>query len=138
MANMTLAFSNFSLKILKKGLFCPNLRIFILHKTLHFDKFEGTDFKYGNNFSNLQPKITQIIHSWFQVSKFFVLHKTLLNDIFESADVKCDNSSSKFKSVNNPKVFYPKFSVFLFLHENLFRQISACWQQSFSLSKSKP
>ena len=100
-SNMTLAFSNFSLKILKKGLFGPNLRIYYWH----FDKFEGAVFKYGNNFLNLQPKIIQIRYFWFQVWKLFVLHKILLKGIFESADVKCENSSSKFKPANSPKVF---------------------------------
>ena len=36
MSNMTLAFSNFSLKILKMGLFGPNLRIFIFAKKFAF------------------------------------------------------------------------------------------------------
>ena len=76
-----------------------------MHETLHFDKFEGADLKYINSFSNLQPKITQIRHFWFQVWKLFALHKILLNDIFESADVKCGNSSSKFKPANNTKAF---------------------------------
>ena len=102
---MTLAYSNFSLKILKKGFFSPNLKIFIFVKNFAFNKFEGADFKYGNNFSNLQPKITQIRHFWFQVWKLFVLRKVLLNGIFESADAKYDNSSSKFKPSNNPKAF---------------------------------
>ena len=75
------------------------------HKTLHFDKFEGADFKYDNDFSNLQTKTTQIRHFWFQVSRLVVYHTVLLNDIFKSADVKCDNSSSKFKPANNPKAF---------------------------------
>ena len=66
-SNMTLAYSNFSLKILKKDFFSPNFKIFIFVKNFAFNKFEGADFKYGNNFSNLQPKITQIRHFWFQV-----------------------------------------------------------------------
>ena len=56
------------------------------HKAFHFDKFEGTDFKYGYNFLNLNPKIIQKRHFWFQVWKFIVLHKILLNDRFENAD----------------------------------------------------
>ena len=63
-SNMTIAFLNFSLKVLKKALFDPSLRIFIFAQTLHFHKFEGADFKYDNNFSNLQPKITEIRHFW--------------------------------------------------------------------------
>ena len=133
-----ISFFKFQSKILKKGFFGPNLIYLFLHKTFHFDKFEGTDFKYGYSFSNVQPKVIQIRHFWFQIWKFFVLHKTLLNDIFQNADVKCDNSSSKFKPANNPKVFYPKFNVFLLLHENLFWQIWGCWKKPFSLSKSNP
>ena len=135
-SNMTLVFSNFSLKY-SKGFFGPWDFLF-LRKTFHFNKFEGADFKYGYSFSNLQPKIIQIRHFWFQVWKYFILHKILLNDIFENADVKRDNSSSKFKPANNPKAFYPKFNVFLFLHENLFWQIWGCWKKSVSLSKSNP
>ena len=48
------------------------------HKAFHFDKFEGTNFKYGYNFLNLNPKIIQKRHFWFQVWKFIVLHKILL------------------------------------------------------------
>ena len=49
-SNIALAFSNFSLKTLKKGPFGLNLRIFIFAQSLHFDKFKGADFKYGNGF----------------------------------------------------------------------------------------
>ena len=38
------------------ALLVRNLRIFILHETLHIDEFEGADFKYDNNFSKLQTK----------------------------------------------------------------------------------
>ena len=35
-SNMTLAFSNFSIKILKKGFFGPNIRIFIFAENFAF------------------------------------------------------------------------------------------------------
>ena len=43
-------------------IFLPNLGIFILHQTLHLDKFEGVDFKYDNGFFEFQPKNIQIKH----------------------------------------------------------------------------
>ena len=66
-SNMTLAFSNFSLKILKKTFLVQIYEFLFLYKILHFDKFEGTNFKYLNKFSYLQHKITQIRHFWFKV-----------------------------------------------------------------------
>ena len=73
-----LTFSNFGLQILKKGLFGSNLRILFLHKTLHFHKSEGADLKYGTNFLNLQPKITQVKHFLFQVWKLFCIKYCLM------------------------------------------------------------
>ena len=36
----------------------PILMLFVLHETLHFEKFEGDDFKYDySSFSNSSQKI---------------------------------------------------------------------------------
>ena len=56
-------FKDLSLKLSRKEhFFVPNLG-----GTLHFHQFKGADFKYGNNFSNLKTKITQIRYFSFQV-----------------------------------------------------------------------
>ena len=115
----------FQSKNIQREPFGPNLRIFIFAQNF---TLEGTAFKYDNNISNLQPKITQIRNICLQAWKIIVLHKILVNDIFKCPGVKCDNSSSKFKPANNPKAFYPKFNVLLFLHENLFWKVWGCWQ----------
>ena len=48
---MATVFSNFRLKIPKIGILVPNLIFIVLHEILHFDKFEGADFKYDKNSS---------------------------------------------------------------------------------------
>ena len=123
-SNMALAFSNFSLKILKRA-FLVQIPILFLHKTLHFDKFEGADFKYGNNFSNLQPKIIQIRHFWFHVWKLFYIKYCLMTYskvLMWNVTIVLQNASLQITQ----KHFCPKFNVFLVFHEKFFWQFWGC------------
>ena len=56
-SNTTILFENCSLKIRIYQFWSETWIFFALHETLHFEKFEGADFKYENNSSsNSTPK----------------------------------------------------------------------------------
>ena len=56
---MTILFPTSSLN---QAFLVPNLRIFVLHQTLHLDKLEGVEFKYDNGFFEFQPESAEIKH----------------------------------------------------------------------------
>ena len=74
----------------------PNLTFFLifylfiifLHKPLHFDKSEVTDFKYDNSLSKLHAKNTLTRHVYSQIQGFLFLHKVWHSECFVSADFK--------------------------------------------------
>ena len=58
---MTMAFSNFNLKIPKLSVSCPKCKYYlILHETFHIEKFEGAGFENGNSVLKIPAKYTQI------------------------------------------------------------------------------
>ena len=68
---------------------------FLLHETLHLDKFEGVDFKYDSRLFKSQSKVTQIRQFWFQILILFIYYETLRIDKFEGANFKYDNNFLK-------------------------------------------
>ena len=89
--------------------------IFIIVVKIHFDKFEGADFKYDKSFFRFWPKRANIKHFWAQTRFFFLLHKTLHSDKFHGVDLKYENSFFKFQSKNTQKTFLiPISKVFCF------------------------
>ena len=68
-SNITIVFKIAAQKYSHKAL--------LFQKTLHFDKFKSSDFKYDNSFLKLEPKNTQEIHFLFYISSFFNLHEFL-------------------------------------------------------------
>ena len=81
-------------KYLDKALLVPNLKVFFdLHECFHFEKFEGSCFKYSIVLENCIPKLTAKSFS-VPILKFFVLQKTLQFGKFEVTKLKYDNSFS--------------------------------------------
>ena len=142
-SNITIVFQIYRAKYPNKAFLDPFfivavIAVAVLLEFWYLDKLESADFKYGNNFSNLQPKITQIyiFGSRFENCLFCINYclMTYSKVLTSNVTIVLENSSLQITQ----KHFCPRFNVFLFLHKNLFWQIWGCWQQSFSLSKFKP
>ena len=65
----------------------PNFRIFILHLTWHIDKFQSAGFKYGNSFSNVQPRNTQLRRFSPKFQNVLFLQKPFRSGKFESSEI---------------------------------------------------
>ena len=83
-------------------------------ETLHFDKFNGCDFKYQDN---LKKKKTKEI---FGIGILF-LHQILGFDKFELSDFNYDNCVSKFHPKNSKIMhFWSQLLRFFVLHKTLY------------------
>ena len=87
--------------------------LLVQHKTLHYNKFEGADFKYDNSFFKWQSKNNQIRHILVQILFIFSLQrKTLHLGKFEG-NFKYDNSFSD-SFLNLPKETFFELSLKFF------------------------
>ena len=70
-SSIAVVFAKFWLKSTEIRQFLSKFQsFFILHKTLHFGKFQGADFKYNNKSFKLQSKYPKIRHFQTQLNFF--------------------------------------------------------------------
>ena len=89
-----------------------NLGIFLFHKILQLDKFDGADFKYNTIVFKFQPKNIQIRLFWSQILTIFIFaanfRQTLKQEKFKNADFKYANiffSNSSLK-IRKQSIFH--------------------------------
>ena len=72
-----MVFQNFCLKLPKKDILIPNLRILIFHETKSLDKLEDVDYKYDISFLTFLARSSQNGAFLVQIMFFlFVLDET--------------------------------------------------------------
>ena len=92
-SKVAIVFLNFSLKILKEGIYFPKFEFFfILHKFLNFDQLQGTDFQYQNSFFQISAIKYRSKILLVPDLKVFDFHEFFHFNLFESADFEYGNS----------------------------------------------
>ena len=93
-SNVTIVFKISVQKYPNKRSLVSNLKFFILHKTLHFAKLQGANFKYEKDLFQTPPKNTQIRQFRTRPLRVF-FHETLRFLKCVRADIKHGNSLFK-------------------------------------------
>ena len=120
---MTLAFPNFSLKILKKGFFWSKfLEFLFLHKILHLINSGILISNMAIIFQTYSPKLHEldIFGPIFENCLFCIKYCliTYSKGLTSNVTIVLQNSSQQITQ----KHFCLKVNVFLFLHENFFNK----------------